>query len=36
MYLAGTVLVFIVGFTMIGSLLADLTLAALDTRIRLE
>jgi peptide/nickel transport system permease protein len=30
MYLAGTVLVFIVGVTMIGSLLADLTLAALD------
>jgi len=36
MYLAGTVLVFIVGVTMIGSLLADLTLAALDPRIRLE
>ena len=36
MYLAGTVLVFIVGMTMIGNLLADLTLAALDPRIRLE
>ncbi len=36
MYLAGTVLVFIVGVTMIGNLLADLTLAALDPRIRLE
>ncbi len=36
MYLAGTVLVFIVLMTLIGSLLADLTLAALDPRIRLE
>ncbi|MEA3395900.1 MAG: ABC transporter permease [Chloroflexota bacterium] len=36
MYLAGTVLVFIVFMTLIGSLLADLTLAALDPRIRLE
>jgi len=36
MYLAGTVLIFIVGMTMIGNLLADLTLAALDPRIRLE
>lgn len=36
MYLAGTVLVFIVGMTMLGNLLADLTLAALDPRIRLE
>lgn len=36
MYLAGTVLVFIVGVTMIGSLLADLILVALDPRIRLE
>jgi len=36
MYLAGTVLVFIVGMTMFGNLLADLTLAVLDPRIRLE
>lgn len=36
MYLAGTVLVFIVLMTLIGNLLADLTLAALDPRIRLE
>ncbi|MGC9399502.1 MAG: ABC transporter permease [Anaerolineae bacterium] len=36
MYMAGTVLVFIVGMIMIGSLLADITLAALDPRIRLE
>ncbi|HEY88946.1 MAG TPA: ABC transporter permease [Thermoflexia bacterium] len=36
MYLAGTVLIFIVAMTLIGSLLADLTLAALDPRIRLE
>ncbi len=36
MYLAGTVLVFIVLMTLIGSLLADLMLAALDPRIRLE
>ncbi len=36
MYMAGTVLVFIVMTIMIGSLLADLTLAALDPRIRLD
>ncbi|MBE9508455.1 MAG: ABC transporter permease [Chloroflexi bacterium] len=36
MYMAGTVLVFIVMTTMIGSLLADLALAALDPRIRLD
>lgn len=36
MYLAGTVLVFIVFMTLIGSLLADLLLAALDPRIRLD
>lgn len=36
MYMAGTVLVFIVSLTMIGSLLADLALAALDPRIRLD
>ncbi len=36
MYLAGTVLVFIVMMTLIGNLLADLMLAALDPRIRLE
>jgi len=36
MFLAGTVLVFIVLMTMIGSLIGDLTLAALDPRIRLE
>ncbi|MCD4737816.1 MAG: ABC transporter permease [Anaerolineae bacterium] len=36
MYLAGTVLIFIVAMTLIGSLLADLALAALDPRIRLE
>jgi peptide/nickel transport system permease protein len=36
MYLAGTVLVFIVFVTMMGSLLADLALAALDPRIRLD
>jgi len=36
MYLAGTVLVFIVLMTLIGNLLADLMLAALDPRIRLE
>ncbi len=36
MYLAGTVLVFIVLMTMIGTLIGDLTLAALDPRIRLE
>jgi len=35
MYMAGTVLVFFVLTIMIGSLLADLTLAALDPRIRL-
>jgi peptide/nickel transport system permease protein len=35
MFLAGTVLVFIVLMTMIGSLIGDLTLAALDPRIRL-
>ena len=36
MYMAGTVLVFIVITILIGSLLADLALAALDPRIRLE
>ncbi|MBE0411325.1 MAG: ABC transporter permease [Anaerolineales bacterium] len=36
MFLAGTVLVFIVLMTMIGALIGDLTLAALDPRIRLE
>lgn len=36
MYLAGTVLVFIVMMTMIGTLIGDLMLAALDPRIRLE
>jgi len=36
MYLAGTVLVFIVFMTLIGSLLADLLLSALDPRIRLD
>ena len=36
MYLAGTVLVFIVLMTLVGNLLADLMLAALDPRIRLE
>ncbi len=36
MFLAGTVLIFIVLMTMIGSLIGDLTLAALDPRIRLE
>jgi peptide/nickel transport system permease protein len=36
MYLAGTVLVFIVAMTMIGNLFADLLLAWLDPRIRLE
>jgi len=36
MYLAGTVLVFIVLMTMIGTLIGDLALAALDPRIRLE
>ena len=36
MYLAGTVLVFIVGMTMIGNLLADLALVGLDPRVRLE
>jgi len=36
MYLAGTVLVFIVLMTMIGSLIGDLLLAALDPRIRLD
>lgn len=36
MYMAGTVLVFIVMTTMVGSLLADLGLAALDPRIRLD
>ncbi len=35
MYMAGTVLVFFVLTIMVGSLLADLTLAALDPRIRL-
>ncbi len=35
MYMAGTVLVFLVMTIMIGSLLADLALAALDPRIRL-
>lgn len=36
MYLAGTVLVAFVGMTMLGNLFADLALAALDPRIRLE
>lgn len=36
MYMAGTVLVFIVAMIMLGSLLADIALAALDPRIRLE
>jgi peptide/nickel transport system permease protein len=36
MFLAGTVLVFIVLMTMVGSLIGDLLLAALDPRIRLE
>jgi peptide/nickel transport system permease protein len=36
MYLAGTILVFIVVMTMVGSLIGDLMLAALDPRIRLE
>lgn len=36
MYLAGTVLVAFVGMTMVGNLFADLGLAALDPRIRLE
>lgn len=36
MYLAGTVLIAFVGITMFGNLFADLGLAALDPRIRLE
>lgn len=36
MFLAGTVLIFIVLMTMIGTLIGDLTLAALDPRIRLD
>jgi len=36
MYMAGTVLVFITAMIMFGSILADITLAALDPRIRLE
>jgi peptide/nickel transport system permease protein len=36
MYLAGTVLVFFVGMTMFGNLFADLALAWLDPRIRLD
>lgn len=36
MFLAGTILVFIVLMTMIGTLVGDLTLAALDPRIRLD
>ncbi len=36
MYLAGTILVFTVLLTMIGTLVGDLTLAALDPRIRLD
>ena len=36
MYLAGTVLIFIVFMTMFGNLLADIALAGLDPRIRLE
>jgi peptide/nickel transport system permease protein len=36
MYLAGTVLVFFVFMVMFGNLLADLALAWLDPRIRLE
>lgn len=35
MYLAGTILVFMVVFTMVGALLTDLALAAIDPRIRL-
>ncbi len=36
MYLAGTILVFIVLMTMVGALIGDLLLAALDPRIRLD
>jgi len=36
MYMAGTILVFIVAMIMLGSLLADIALAAMDPRIRLE
>ncbi len=36
MFLAGTILVFIVLMTMIGALIGDLALAALDPRIRLD
>ncbi|MFP4393968.1 MAG: ABC transporter permease [Anaerolineales bacterium] len=36
MYLAGTILVFIVLMTMVGALIGDLLLATLDPRIRLE
>ncbi len=36
MFLAGTVLIFIVLMTMVGTLIGDLTLAALDPRIRLD
>lgn len=36
MYMAGTVLVFIVAMIMLGSLLSDIALAAMDPRIRLE
>jgi peptide/nickel transport system permease protein len=36
MYMAGTVLVFITAMIMFGSILADIALAALDPRIRLE
>ncbi len=36
MFLAGTVLIFIVLMTMVGSLIGDLLLAALDPRIRLD
>jgi peptide/nickel transport system permease protein len=36
MYMAGTILVFIVAMIMLGSLLSDIALAALDPRIRLE
>ncbi|MBN1261911.1 MAG: ABC transporter permease [Anaerolineae bacterium] len=36
MFLAGTILVFIVLMTMVGSLVGDLMLAALDPRIRLD
>jgi peptide/nickel transport system permease protein len=36
MFMAGTVLVFIVLMLLVGSILADIVLAAVDPRIRLE